>query len=182
MFEAVRVGLRGRLVGLATAAAVISGAVAMALPAQAEMHGPGMHGPAMGGPGMLFMGPPEHVAQHVDHFLKGLNATDAQRTQIVQIAQAAATDLEAQHAAEMTLHQQSMQIFSSASVDAAAAESVRAQLEAQHDQASRRVLQAMLDIGNVLTPEQRAAIGTRMQQHEAMMQQHAEHMKQQGQQ
>ena len=51
-----------------------------------------------------------------------------------------------------------MQIFSAPTVDAAAAESVRQQLMAQHDAASRRTLQAMLDISRVLTSEQRAQI------------------------
>ena len=62
-----------------------------------------------------------------------------------------------------------MQIFTAPTVDAAAAESVRQQLLTQHDAASRRILQAMLDISRVLTPEQRAKIGERMKlRHEAM--------------
>ncbi len=179
MFDAISMNLKGRMVRLAAAGALAFGAGLAMLPAQAQMHGPGMDGPMM-----MFMGSPEHVAKHVEHFLKGLNASDAQRVQITQIAQAAATDLQAQHAAEMTLHQQGMQILTAPAVDAAAAESVRAQLEAQHDQASRRILQAMIDVSNVLTAEQRAALGTRMQEHEAMMQQHMQqHMqKRQGQQ
>ncbi|HEY9064008.1 MAG TPA: hypothetical protein VIO33_03435, partial [Burkholderiaceae bacterium] len=52
-----------------------------------------------GGGMMMFGGSPEQIARHVDHMLDGLNATDAQRTQIKQIAQAAAADLKAQREA-----------------------------------------------------------------------------------
>ena len=47
---------------------------------------------------------------------------------------------------------------------AAAAEQVRQQMLAQHDQVSKRTLQAMLDASKVLTPEQRAKLGDRMKQ------------------
>jgi len=45
---------------------------------------------------------------------------------------------------------------------------------AQHDQASKRVLQAMLDASKVLTPEQRAKLGERMKQRRAAMQERME--------
>jgi Spy/CpxP family protein refolding chaperone len=143
-----------------------------------------MHGP---GPGamMMFGGSPEQVARHVDRMLDGLNATDAQRTQIKQIAQAAAADLKAQHEAGKALRERGLQIFAAPTVDANAAESVRQQIQAQHDQASRRMLQAMLDVSRVLTPEQRAKIADRIKQHQAVMQDrmqrmHREHGQQPG--
>jgi Spy/CpxP family protein refolding chaperone len=139
--------------------------------AQAEV---GHHG--MGGPEMMFAGPPEHVGRMVDRMLDGLSATDAQRTQIKQIAVAAAQDLKAQHDADRGLHQRSMQIFTAPTVDANGAETLRQQMEAQHDQASKRVLQAMLDVSRVLTPEQRAKIGTRMQERQAAMQDRMQRM------
>jgi Spy/CpxP family protein refolding chaperone len=108
--------------------------------------------------------------------LDGLNATDAQRTQIKQIAVAAAQDLKAQRDAGRGLHQRSMQIFTAPTVDANSAEALRQQMETQHDQASKRVLQAMLDVSRVLTPEQRAMIGTRMQERQAAMQDRMQRM------
>ena len=45
---------------------------------------------------MMFGGSPEHMGRMIDRMLDGLNATDAQRTQIKQIAAAAAADLKAQ--------------------------------------------------------------------------------------
>ena len=61
-------------------------------------------------------------------------------------------------------------IFTTPNVDANAAESVRQQMLVQHDQASKRTLQAMLEISRVLTPEQRGKIGERIKQHEAARQ------------
>ena len=62
-----------------------------------------------------------------------------------------------------------MQIFAAPNVDAAAAESVRQQMLQQHDQASKRMLQARLDASKVLTPEQRAKMAERMKQRGDMM-------------
>jgi Spy/CpxP family protein refolding chaperone len=133
------------------------------------MGGSGPHGHA-GGPGMMmFGGPPEHVARAVDHMLDGLGATDAQRTQIKQIAVAAAADLKAQRETGRGLRDKGMLIFASANVDAGAAESLRQQMLAQQDLSSKRVLQAMLDISKVLTPEQRANLGERIKLREAAM-------------
>ena len=150
---------------------LVVAAAAVAVSAEAQERPPGM-----GGHGMMFGGPPEHMGRRLDHMLDGLNATDAQRTQIKQIAMAAATDLRAQREAGKGLRERGMQIFAAPNVDATAAESVRAQMQAQHDQASRRTLQAMLEVSKVLTPEQRAKLGERMKQRGAMMQERMDRM------
>ena len=143
----------------------VSATVAISAWAQPMGHGPGG--------AMMFGGSPERVARGVDHMLDGLNATDAQRTQVKQIAQAAAADLQAQRESTRALREKSMQIFAAPTVDAAAAESVRQQLGVKHDDASRRTLQAMLDVSRVLTPEQRAKLAERMKQR-------GEHMRERG--
>jgi len=157
------------------AVGVLAAAAVMAPFAQAQMHRPDMGGGHHGGPGMMmFGGSPERIGRAVDHMLDGLNATDAQRTQIKQIATTAAADLKAQRASARDLHEKSMQLFAAPTVDAAAAEALRQQMLAQHDQASKRVLQAMLDASKVLTPEQRAKLGERMKQRRAAMQERME--------
>jgi protein CpxP len=128
----------------------------------------GMHD-GMGGGGMMFRGSPEHMGRMIDHMLDGLNASDAQRSQIKQIAASAGADLKAQAQAGRALRQRAMQAFTAPTVDAAAVEQVRAQMVQQHDQMSRRMTQAMLDIARVLTPEQRAKIGERMRDRQARM-------------
>jgi periplasmic protein CpxP/Spy len=117
----------------------------------------------------MFHGSPERVGRGVDKMLDGVNATEAQRTQIKQIVQQAAADLKAQREAHRGLRERGMQIFTAPTVDAAAAESVRQQLVSQHDASSRRVLQAMLDISRVLTPEQRAKLAEHMKQRQQHM-------------
>ncbi len=135
-------------------------------PGMGHMHH-GMGGGGMGG--MMFGGSPEHMGRMIDRMLDGLNATDAQRTQIKQIAAAAAGDLKAQAQSGRGLRQRGMQIFTAPTVDAAAAEQLRQQMLQQHDQMSRRVTQAMLDVARVLTPEQRARLGERMRDRQMRM-------------
>lgn len=132
-------------------------------------HAQGHHGPGRGGPdaeGMMMFG---DSPRQLDRMLDGLNASDAQRAQIRQIATAAAADLKGQRDAGRGLREKGMQLFAAPTVDAAAAESLRQQMSAQREQASKRMLQAMLDVANVLTPEQRAKIGERMKERRAVM-------------
>jgi len=146
---------------------VLAVAATLALSAWAQPgaghHGMGGMGGMDGGHGMMRGG------RGIDHMLDGLNATDAQRAQIKQIYKSAADDLKAQREAGRALHERSMQIFAAPNVDAAAAESVRQQMLQQHDQASKRMLQARLDASKVLTPEQRAKMAERMKQRGEMM-------------
>ena len=155
--------LKFAAVGLAIAAA---GAFAVGAYAQHGPGGPGgmdhFGGPAMG----------HHIGHMVDHMLNVVKATDAQRAQVKQIVQAAAADLKAQHEAHRALHEQAMQLFTQPTVDPVAAESLRQQFMAGHDQASKRMMQAMLDISNVLTPEQRKTLADNMKKHHEMMQRH----------
>ena len=147
-------------------AALVAIGAALAMSAWAQ---PGGHhgGPGRDGPGMMFGGSPEQVGRMVDHMLDGLGATDDQRSQIKRIAQAAATDLKAQRDAGGGLREKAALVFAAPNVDAAAAESLRQQMLAQHDQRSRRVLQALLEVSKVLTPDQRAKLGERIKQREA---------------
>jgi Spy/CpxP family protein refolding chaperone len=118
---------------------------------------------------MMLRGSPERVGRMVDHMLDGLDASDAQRAQIKQIAIAAAGDLRAQAEAGRGLRQRAMQAFTAPNVDPAAVEQVRQQMLQQHDQMSRRMTQAMLDVARVLTPEQRARLGERIRDRQARM-------------
>lgn len=116
------------------------------------------------GPGMM-MG----RGHGIERMLDSVNVSAAQRAQIRQIMQAAAADLKAIHASGRTLHQQSQALFTQPTIDANAAESLRQQMMTLHDQASRRMLQAMIDAGNVLSAEQRKALGDRMSQMRSLM-------------
>lgn len=154
-------------------AALVIGLAGTAGLAAWAAQGGGHPGPVggFGGPGM-FAGSPERLNRMVDHMLRDVNATEAQRTQIRQIVTAAASDLKTQREAGKGLHERAAQLFTSPTVDANAAEALRQQMLAQHDQASKRVMLAMLDISRVLTPEQRTQLAERMKQRRDMMQRH----------
>ena len=155
---------------------ILAGAV-LAVSAAAAMTAAQGHGAmGMGGPVMIFGGSPEHIARAVDHMLDGLAASDAQRAQIKQIATAAAADLKPQRDAGRALRERGMQLLAAPNVDANAAESLRQQMLVQHDQASRRILAAMLDVSRVLTPEQKAKIAERMRQHDEKMQERSQRL------
>ncbi len=160
--DAGRPRMRGFRRTLVAVVVAVTGTLALS----AWSQGFGGHGSMGSG---MFGGPPERIGRMLDHLLDGLNATDAQRTQIKQIAQAAAADLKTQGDAGRALREKGMQVFTAPTVDAAAAEQLRQQALAQVDQMSRRSLQAMLDASKVLTPEQRTKLGERMKQRGDMM-------------
>ncbi len=134
------------------------------------------------GPGLMMDGPPDHMVHHIDRLLDGLGVTSAQRAQIRQIVVGAAGDLRSQRDAGRDLRDRAARLFVAPTVDEAAAESLRQQIETQRDQASKRMLSAMLDISKVLTPEQRAKIGARMEERRAVMHDRMERMEQERQQ
>ena len=171
-------GARARLVIVGMALTLLA-AIGVSAWAQAPASAPpaGMH--AMhhhGGPGMMG-GSPERMGRMLDHMLDGVNATDAQRAQIKQIMAQAAADLKGQAQAARELRQRGMLVLTAPAVDANAAEQIRLQTMQLHDQMSRRMTQAMVAAASVLTPEQRAAIGQRLKDRQARME---ERMKQHG--
>jgi len=115
-------------------------------------------------------------ARMIEHMLDSVNATEQQRAQVKQITQAAAADLKAQREANRGLHEQMMQAFAQPTVDANAVEALRQQQLAAHDQISKRMTQAMLDVSKVLTPEQRKTLADKMQKRHDMMQRHMREM------
>ncbi len=127
-----------------------------------DHHGHGMKGgPGMGLP---FAGP------GFDRLLDDVQASDAQRKQIQGIVDKARVDLRALHEKARDQHQDAMAIWTAPKIDAAEAEKQRQQMLAQHDQVSKRVMQAMLDVGQVLTPEQRAKAAVALKQRHERMQ------------
>ena len=155
---------------LVAATVVVAVAGSFALTADAAPPGAGDGGPM----GMMAAGPMGMMAgpgRHLDRMLDSVNASADQRAQIKAIFDAARTDLKALHDAAAPLHDQGMKLFTAPTVDARAAEALRQQMLAQHDKASQRMMQAMLDVSRVLTPEQRQQIADAMARRRAAMQQ-----------
>lgn len=150
-----------QILGTAALVSMLSG---VALTAQAQpMMERGGHGPTM-----MFDGGPRMMG----HMLDSVDATDAQRTQIKQIVQAAMQDLKTQREAGRQMHQQGLTLFAAPVVDANAVEALRQQMAAQHEQISKRMSQVMIDVSRVLTPEQRAKLVERMQKRQARAAEH----------
>jgi Spy/CpxP family protein refolding chaperone len=122
----------------------------------------GEHGHHGGGMDMKWSG----------RMLDAVKATPEQRAQIQKIMEGARTDLQAQREAGKTLRGQLMQAMAQPNIDANAVEQVRQRMLAQHDQVSKRRMQAMVDAGRVLTPEQRKQLSDRMSQRRDMMERH----------
>jgi len=145
-----------------------------------DHHRPGQGRRGMGrgmGLGMgMGMGMRPLGGRHLDRLLDEVKATDAQRTQIKALAQSAEADLKPLHEKARGLHEQTLALFGQPQVDAAAAEKLRQQAQANHDAVSKRTLQLVLDASKVLTPEQRIALVAKVQQrHEKMKAHHEEH-------
>jgi Spy/CpxP family protein refolding chaperone len=124
----------------------------------------GQMGP-MDGMGGMVMGHPRQMERLYD----SVGVTAEQRVQIKQIMDVARTDLKTQREAGRQLREQSQALFAQPTIDAKEAEALRQQMLTRHDQASKRMLQAMLDASAVLTPDQRKAIAERMSERREMM-------------
>ncbi len=153
-----------RLLSSAVLAAVL-GTVAISAWAQPG----GQAGHALHGGGMAGM---PMQGRMVEKMLDSVNATAEQRIQDKQITERAAADMKAQHESGRALREQAMKLFTQPVVDANAAEALRAQMMQQHDQGSRRMMQTMLEVSRVLTPEQRKTLAERMAKRGDMMRRH----------
>lgn len=153
-------GLRRIAFTAVTALALCAG---LAGQAAAQPHGAGHRGPGHGHGQMMGMS---------ERMLDRVNATPEQRTQIRQIMDAARADMQAQRQAQQGLRDQAMQLFAQPNVDARAAEALRQQMLAQHDQRSKRMMQAMVDASRVLTPEQRKQMAEAMKKRRDMHERH----------
>jgi Spy/CpxP family protein refolding chaperone len=120
-------------------------------------------GPGHGGPGGMMLS---------GRALQAIGATADQQTRIQDIMKAAHDDIRKQHEAAGDLRAQMLQVFTATTVDARAAEAVRAKMSAVHEADSKRMLQAMIDASAVLTPEQRAKLAEEIGKRREMMQRH----------
>lgn len=130
-------------------------------------HGMGHHGGPRGGDGMP--GPGMMLSPRM---LDAVKATPEQRAQIEQILGSARRDMAAQRDARRALRDEAQRVFTQPNVDATAAEALRQKMLAQHDQASRRHMQAMLEASRVLSPEQRRQMADLAKRRGEMMERH----------
>ena len=104
-----------------------------------------------------------HLAQMAGHISAAANATPEQKARIDALVAQATTDLKALHTQAAQDHQQVHAVLTQDVVDRAALESLRIAHMQAADQGSRRLTQLIGDVADVLTPEQRRAVVSRMQ-------------------
>jgi protein CpxP len=97
----------------------------------------------------------EHIEEHVDQVLKGVDATAEQRTQVADILKAAAHDVGSIRDQHFAAHEQLKQILSAPEIDRAQLEAVRQQQIQALDSASQRLSTAFADAAEVLSADQR---------------------------
>lgn len=150
--------------GLFGSLATLSAGLHAQMDGACRLHRAGHHGGWLAGDMK-----PEAVAERIDFAtdwaLTRVGASDEQRSRVKAIAQAAATDLaeaRSRHRANRAAFLAAMQ---APVIDRAALEALR-QAELQlADGASTRMLAALTEAAEVLTPEQRAALAARIGRH-----------------
>lgn len=102
---------------------------------------------------------PAAVDAHLDHALRHLyveiDATDAQKQQLAPIVKGAAHDLLPIRAKVHDARRQAIELLSQPNIDRAALETLRADQLKLVEAASQRLTQALSDVADVLTPEQK---------------------------
>lgn len=96
-----------------------------------------------------------HIDKMVEHLPAGVSAD--QKARVAAIAKAAMADLRPAHAQLRRAHAQAHTLLLAPALDRVALEQLRATQMQQADVISRRLLAALEDAAEVLTPEQRVA-------------------------
>jgi len=145
---------RRRLTVVAIAAslvAIVGGTLAFA------HGGGGHHGPAG-------RGTKDHLG-HMQAMLTKIGATDTQKAQIENLLEPALEEMKAAHDAHSAAFKQFHDEITAPSIDRARIESLRAGQLKSLDEASKRLVTAISDAAEVLSPEQRAALAQQMTKH-----------------
>lgn len=135
--------------------------------ARAEVNGSWHHGMMMDGSHS-----PADVSAHIDHMLKHfyveIDATDAQKAQIGPVVKQAVNDLMPLHAQLHAAHADAMQALAKPSVDRTSLEAARVEHMQLAEQASKRIVQLLADVGDVLTVPQRKALADHLERMHGM--------------
>jgi Spy/CpxP family protein refolding chaperone len=150
--------IRRRMVKRAAIATLIGG-LTLGAGLAAWAHGGGQRGWHGGGEGFS----EERIERMVKHFGVEVDATPEQRAKLTEIATAAAKDLQPLREKVRAARRQGMELLAAPTIDRGAIEQLRAEQIRAADEASKRMVQALADVAEVLTPEQRKQLAERMQ-------------------
>ena len=104
----------------------------------------------------------EHVTRMVKHMAVEVDATPEQTQKLMVIAKAAAKDLAPVREKLQAARQRGIALMAAAKIDRQALEQLRVEQISMMDSNSKRLLQALADSAEVLTPEQRQKFAERM--------------------
>lgn len=142
-------------------AALLFVGVASAAPQQPPAHGAGMpdwsepaDGPAA----------ERRVEMMTNRMLADINATAEQRARVTAAFKSAATELAPLRQQQRQMRQQTMKLLAAPTLDKTQLETLRAEQTQLTDKVSRRMLQAMIEAAEALSPEQRTKLAERWQQ------------------
>jgi periplasmic protein CpxP/Spy len=139
------------MLGSAMAAGIALGAGGLA--AAAIVGGGGWHhGPRL-----------ERIQNFVRMSLDSVAATSDQEAKVHDIVAAAFTDLAPKPEDRMAMRKQAIDLLRAPTIDKAAIEKLRSDFVARTDAKSKRFVEAILAVADVLTPDQRAKLADRAQ-------------------
>jgi Spy/CpxP family protein refolding chaperone len=144
-----------RRVGLIAVAASV---VAIAAGALAYAHSGGGHH------GRMSSNPERHL-EHLNAMLTKAGASEAQKKQIEGILRPAFGEMKAAKETHSAAFRQFHESILASSIDRARLETLRADEIKSLDEASKRVVTAITDAAEVLSPEQRAEFAKQIQEH-----------------
>ena len=150
-----------RQAAIATVVAGIASGLGLKAFAQGGGHGPWRRGGFMGGsldPAAM----DEHLDRMLNHLYVEIDATDAQKAQLTPLVKGAARNLLPLRAQMRDARRQAVELLSRESIDRAALETLRGDQLKLAEQASRRFAQALADVAELLTPEQRKQLAERI--------------------
>lgn len=153
----------GRRWMMAAALVAAIGAAGVSYASDSEDMGFGMHG----GHGHHGQMDPESMARHVDKMIERVapDATPQQKARLSEIAKSAFADLKPLHEKMRDGHKRAHALLMAPTIDRVALERLRVEQMQNADALSKRILAAVEDAAEVLTPEQRAKFAKHMQGH-----------------
>jgi protein CpxP len=127
---------------------------------QHDDDGPGM-GPRMGGPGRMMY--PGAIERRVNRVLGIVDASTEQRQKVRAIFEKAANDLYGARDKRIENHRALAEALAAATIDHGTVEQLRAERMKLADATSKRLMDALVEAAEVLTPAQRADLAARLQ-------------------
>lgn len=150
---------RGRRWLVGAALGLAAGAISLA-GASFASEGRGMYG----GRGHFASMDPASAGKHIDKMVEHLlsDGTAEQKARLSSIAKSAFADLQPLHRDFKDSHAQARDLLMAPAIDRAALEQLRVQEVERVDQVSKRILAALEEAAEVLTPEQRVRFAAHM--------------------